>query len=292
MSIRDFLYFGFGIVLMGVMGNVTALMYYDMPINYGICIGNVTSCYGEKLPISYTDFDSSIFLNNTANQYTNFNLSVNWIYINGLNSTHVNIKENLTIEKLDANEILLTDANKQVISDLIEKYLNPVGVMQIYTNMTPPSGWLICNGSAVSRSTYGSLFGIIGTRYGSGDGSTTFNLPDMRGRFPIGMNSSNNMIAILGVKNGSTVHYHTISGGGGLGGVTSPTTSESVLVSYTGTGTTYNVTLNTHVHSWGGGFSFGGATSSQFTFYEPGYAPVTDGKIYPPYQSFVYIIKY
>lgn len=52
------------------------------------------------------------------------------------------------------------------------------------------SGWLECDGSAVSRSQFSSLFGAIGTIYGSGDGSTTFNLPDYRGRFRIGTSGS------------------------------------------------------------------------------------------------------
>ena len=50
----------------------------------------------------------------------------------------------------------------------------------------PIPGWLICNGAAVSRTTYATLFAVIGTTYGAGDGSTTFNLPDLRGRTPIG----------------------------------------------------------------------------------------------------------
>jgi microcystin-dependent protein len=50
----------------------------------------------------------------------------------------------------------------------------------------PPTGWLLCTGQAVSRTTYAALFAAIGTTYGSGDGSTTFNVPDMRGRFPAG----------------------------------------------------------------------------------------------------------
>ena len=49
--------------------------------------------------------------------------------------------------------------------------------------------WLLCDGSAISRTTYSRLFGIIGTTYGSGDGSTTFNVPDMRGRTPAGLDN-------------------------------------------------------------------------------------------------------
>lgn len=47
-----------------------------------------------------------------------------------------------------------------------------------------PTGWLFCNGQAVSRSTYSGLFGVISTTYGVGDGATTFNVPDLRGRIP------------------------------------------------------------------------------------------------------------
>lgn len=56
-----------------------------------------------------------------------------------------------------------------------------------------PAGWLFCNGQAISRSDYSSLFGVINTIYGSGDGTTTFNVPDLRGRIPFGKaeNSSN-----------------------------------------------------------------------------------------------------
>ena len=46
-----------------------------------------------------------------------------------------------------------------------------------------PTGWLVCNGSAVSRSTYSDLFGVLSTTWGAGDGSSTFNLPDLRGAF-------------------------------------------------------------------------------------------------------------
>lgn len=53
-----------------------------------------------------------------------------------------------------------------------------------------PEGWLLCTGQAISRTEEASLFAVIGTTYGAGDGSTTFNLPDMRGRTPIGVNDA------------------------------------------------------------------------------------------------------
>ncbi len=66
----------------------------------------------------------------------------------------------------------------------------PAGSMIAYGGTTPPSGWLLCNGAAVSRSTYAELFGTIGTSFGAGDGSTTFNVPDFRGRFLRGLDGT------------------------------------------------------------------------------------------------------
>ncbi len=61
-----------------------------------------------------------------------------------------------------------------------------VGEVADYAGGTPPAGWLLCDGSAVSRATYATLFAAIGTTWGPGDGATTFNLPDMRGRVAAG----------------------------------------------------------------------------------------------------------
>lgn len=61
------------------------------------------------------------------------------------------------------------------------------GMIVMFGGATPPDEWLLCDGSAVSRATYSVLFGIVGTTYGAGDGSTTFNLPDLRSSFPLGM---------------------------------------------------------------------------------------------------------
>ena len=59
----------------------------------------------------------------------------------------------------------------------------PAGFVAAWPGNTPPDGWLVCNGSAVSRTTYADLFAAIGTTFGAGDGSTTFKLPDYRGDF-------------------------------------------------------------------------------------------------------------
>lgn len=65
-----------------------------------------------------------------------------------------------------------------------------VGTVTYFAMETPPTGFLKANGAAVSRSTYSSLFTAIGTTFGVGDGSTTFNLPDLRGVFPRGWDDS------------------------------------------------------------------------------------------------------
>lgn len=64
---------------------------------------------------------------------------------------------------------------------LIEKI--PVGTTTTFAGNTPPSGWLICDGSAISRETYATLFEVIGITYGAGNGATTFNLPNAIGKF-------------------------------------------------------------------------------------------------------------
>lgn len=58
----------------------------------------------------------------------------------------------------------------------------PTGSVMPYAGSTAPTGWLICDGSAISRTTYADLFAVIGTTYGAGDGSTTFKLPDFTDR--------------------------------------------------------------------------------------------------------------
>ena len=65
----------------------------------------------------------------------------------------------------------------------------PTGSYLPYGGNTEPSGWLYCNGQAVSRATYSDLFTAISTRYGHGDGSTTFNVPDMRGNAAVGLDN-------------------------------------------------------------------------------------------------------
>lgn len=68
----------------------------------------------------------------------------------------------------------------------LEASWRPPGEITMFGSTTPPTGWLLCDGMAVSRSTYAMLFAAIGTSYGPGDGTLTFNLPNFNGFFPTG----------------------------------------------------------------------------------------------------------
>ena len=73
----------------------------------------------------------------------------------------------------------------------------PSGVIFYFANTTVPTGWLSCDGSAISRTTYATLFAAIGTLYGTGNGTTTFNLPDLRGQFIRGWSGSTATAAVV-----------------------------------------------------------------------------------------------
>jgi microcystin-dependent protein len=85
--------------------------------------------------------------------------------------------------------------------------LLPLGVVLPYSGPTAPTGWLLCDGSAVSRTTYAALFALVSTTYGTGNGTTTFNLPDLRGRTPIGAGTGSGLTArTLGTALGEEAH--------------------------------------------------------------------------------------
>lgn len=86
-----------------------------------------------------------------------------------------------------------------------------IGEIIEYAGESIPGGYLVCDGSAVSRTEYSELFDVIGTLYGSGDGSTTFNLPDLRGRVVTGLNTTNSNFNVLGKTGGEEAHTLTVS---------------------------------------------------------------------------------
>lgn len=113
----------------------------------------------------------------------------------------------------------------------------PSGAIMAFGGSTAPEGWLLCDGSAKSRTAYAALFAAIGTAYGPGDGSTTFNLPDLRDRFPIGARQSDN-----GVPKTNATGALTASGG-----QASRTLTTNQMPGHTHTGTTGGESQN-HTH--------------------------------------------
>lgn len=88
--------------------------------------------------------------------------------------------------------------------------ITPAGAVMMYAGAAAPAGWLLCNGSAISRTAYAALFAVLGTVYGLGNGSTTFNLPDMRGRAAIGAGTGASLSArTLGQQVGAETHTLT-----------------------------------------------------------------------------------
>lgn len=113
--------------------------------------------------------------------------------------------------------------NSQVRDNL--SYLKaslPAGVIMDYAGATAPAQWLLCDGSAVSRTTYADLYAAIGVTFGVGDNSTTFNLPDKRGRVSVGAGTGTSLTArilaaifgaethtLTGAESGEKGHNHT-----------------------------------------------------------------------------------
>lgn len=81
------------------------------------------------------------------------------------------------------------------------------GMVTAYAGANAPLGYLLCNGQAVSRTVYASLFALLGTAYGVGNGTTTFNVPDLRGRVPVGKDAGT--FPTLGGAGGEQTHLLT-----------------------------------------------------------------------------------
>jgi microcystin-dependent protein len=89
------------------------------------------------------------------------------------------------------------------LQDIVNR--SEVGAIKPWTKSTAPAGYLLCDGSAVSRSTYADLFAVVSTTYGSGDGSTTFNVPNLQGKMPQGYDGNTYNLAGTGGANTVTV---------------------------------------------------------------------------------------
>lgn len=120
--------------------------------------------------------------NNTANQVltsTKYNLDLNTVYskVNNLPGDCIT-DETITTDKI-ADEAVTA---AKIDGDVLAKFI-PAGTILPFGGTVVPTGFLLCNGQQVSRTTYSDLYAVIGNNFGSGNGSTTFHVPDFRGRF-------------------------------------------------------------------------------------------------------------
>lgn len=177
-----------------------------------------------------------------------------------INTNFANLNsDKIETSVIDTNTSLTANSDSKIPSQKAVKtyvdtiagqtYLVPSGGILPYGGSSAPANYLMCDGTAVSRATYSTLFGIIGTTYGTGDGTTTFNLPNLRNRIPIGagtltkvatfVSRSSNVITVSGLSNnsnnefqtGQAVLYATTSGA--ITGLTNNTTYYVIRVSNT-----------------------------------------------------------
>lgn len=130
--------------------------------------------------------------------------------------------------------------------------LVPVGTVISTALSATISGWLLCDGSNVSRTTYAGLFAAIGTTYGSGDGSTTFGIPNLKGRIPVGLDATQTEFDTLGETGGAKAHTHTNSNTGTAGAHThaiDPPSTSTSSDAHTHTGPSHSHTGPSHTHA-------------------------------------------
>ena len=153
--------------------------------------------------------------------------------------------------------------------------LIPPGSVITTAATSAPSGWLLCDGTAVNRTTYAALFAVISTTYGSGDGSTTFNVPDLRRRTPTGVGASDTVGTSDGVAYASRTstqtrtipaHYHGMgtgadlnitSSGSGTTGNDSPDHSHNIGIGFTSPTSAWTIT-----GAGGAGYTIPGTTTT------------------------------
>ncbi len=154
------------------------------------------------------------------------------------------------VEALNANTSILI-GNSSV----------PIGTVQAYSFTDLPSGYLLCNGQAISRTTYSALFNVIGTTYGAGNGSTTFNLPNVSGNVIAGFKSGDTSFDLLGKTGGAKTHTLTVG------------EMPSHTHTFTGTPTTTSSNNHDHVSATSGtfyvtGFELSGVNATGASFGE------------------------
>jgi microcystin-dependent protein len=153
-----------------------------------------------------------------------------------------------------------TNSPKGSAFQAVQPSVIPCGVIQMFAGSTAPNGWLVCDGSTVSRKTYSDLFKIIGTTYGAGNSNDTFTLPDMRGRTPIGVGTGAGLTSrtLAATTGAETV---TLSASN-IPSITTGTQSAN----HTHSGTTSGVSVNHYHQNYSDGVGSGNMGRAQYGF--------------------------
>ncbi len=179
------------------------------------------------------------------------------------------------------NELVTAALMNQQLRDnmnVVVAAIVPTGsVVPFAGSTTPTSNWLICNGAAVSRTTYAALFTAIGTTYGAGDGSTTFNVPDLRGRYPLGKDN-------MGGTSANRVTAAVADQLGGSSGAENHTLTIAEMPAHT-----HSYQQPTYSLNFSGGGSNGSGGSSSVATGSAGSGSAHNNM--PPYITLNYIIK-
>lgn len=192
-------------------------------------------------------------LTNASDARTNLGLAigVNVPATNGSGSIGtwpISVSGNAATATASVTQPVSDSSTKISTTEFVQNKVGDItGKVEWFARSSAPTGYLIANGAAISRSTYSALFAAIGTTFGSGDGATTFNLPDMRNRMPVGSGSGFSL--------------------GSVGG-----SADAVVVSHTHSATFSGNALPAHAHTlnvWamGGGGTGGGDLNTQATGY-------------------------
>jgi microcystin-dependent protein len=257
------------------IANITRNIFqYDTPLlSSNILIANIYSSTNITI-LGNTINNNNIFINQNANIYANIfsptinsdlynnsniisrtfyiNLNNNFNHSNVLSNIHstignlninnTNIRGNINVSNNSNIQSLFTSTGNILFNNslfvLPERNISilPLGIIMPLYSSTIPNGWLLCNGQAISRNTYSDLFDLIGTTYGLGDNSSTFNIPNMNEKFIFGVDSTNAY--------GLGLTSLNLSGGGNT-----QTLNITQLPAHSHSGSTGTLSIASHTHN-------------------------------------------
>jgi microcystin-dependent protein len=219
--------------------------------------GSPSNVYGNRLEYFNVSknrikiYSGKVYLDSSRFITSNGQITGKILWVDGTGLVKASIKDSLTIAYSQLS-------NPPTINSVLS------GQIIMYGGSSAPTGYLLCDGSAVSRTTYVNLYTITSTTFGSGDGSTTFNLPDLRQRFALGKSVSGTG-STLGSTGGNIDHIHTVDPPNTTSTGPSATVAATILV--------------------------GGAASTTHT-HDVNISVFNSGVANPPFQVVNYIIKY